>query len=163
MLKYVDATVVFAEIPDEVTLAISISNCPGTCKGCHSPWLREDIGEPLTVIALYELLEKNKGVSCICFMGGDNDTEHLKLLFKWVKENYPNIKTAWYSGSEYLKDKTMTGYLDYLKLGSYKEGFGPLDNPNTNQRFYQVIHTPTSSSLLIDITYKFWKKDSSEK
>lgn len=57
----------------------------------------------------------------------------------------------------------MTRYLDYLKLGSYKEGFGPLDNPNTNQRFYQVIHTPTASSLLIDITYKFWKKDSSEK
>ena len=59
MLKYVDSKVVFSEVPDEITLAISISNCPGTCKGCHSPWLREDIGESLTVIALYELLEKN--------------------------------------------------------------------------------------------------------
>ena len=55
-MKYADSKVVFSEVPDEITLAISISNCPGTCKGCHSPWLREDIGEPLTVIALYELL-----------------------------------------------------------------------------------------------------------
>ena len=28
MLKYVDSKVVFAEIPDEITLAINISNCP---------------------------------------------------------------------------------------------------------------------------------------
>ena len=163
MLKYIDSKVVFNEVPDEITLAINISGCPIGCPDCHSKYLWKDEGKELTIKELEKLIDDNWGITCISFMGGDNDTEHLKLLFKWVKENYPNIKTAWYSGLEYLKDKTMTRYLDYLKLGSYKEGFGPLDNPNTNQRFYQVIHTPTTSSLLIDITYKFWKKDSSEK
>lgn len=162
-MKYVDAKVVFSEVPDEITLAISISNCPGTCKGCHSPWLRGDVGESLTKTSIRELLEKNDGVTCICFMGGDNDIESLKQLIKWVKESYPKIKTAWYSGLDYLKDKEITKYLNYLKLGSYKESMGPLDNPHTNQVFYQVLHTPTNSTLLIDITYKFWKRDSSEK
>ena len=162
-MKYVDAKVVFSEVPDEITLAISISNCPGTCKGCHSPWLRDDVGDPLTKMSIHDLLEKNEGITCICFMGGDRDTESLKQLIKWTKENYPKIKTAWYSGLDYLKDKEMTKYLNYLKLGSYKESMGPLDNPHTNQVFYQVLHTQTDSTLLIDITYKFWKKDSSEK
>lgn len=162
-MKYVDAKVVFSEVPDEITLAISISNCPGTCKGCHSPWLRKDVGESLTKTSVRELLEKNNGVTCICFMGGDRDIESLKQLIKWTKENYPKIKTAWYSGLDYLKDKEITKYLNYLKLGSYKESMGPLDNPHTNQVFYQVLHTQTDSTLLIDITYKFWKKDSSEK
>ena len=162
-MKYVDAKVVFSEVPDEITLAISISNCPGTCKGCHSPWLRDDVGDPLTEVSIHNLLEKNEGITCICFMGGDRDTESLKQLIKWTKENYPKIKTAWYSGLDYLKDKEITKYLNYLKLGSYKESMGPLDNPHTNQVFYQVLHTLINSTLLIDITYKFWKKDSSEK
>lgn len=162
-MKYADAKVVFSEVPDEITLAISISNCPGTCKGCHSPWLRDDVGDPLTEMSIHDLLEKNEGITCICFMGGDRDIESLKQLIKWTKENYPKIKTAWYSGLDYLKDKEITKYLNYLKLGSYKESMGPLDNPHTNQVFYQVLHTPINSTLLIDITYKFWKKDSSEK
>lgn len=162
-MKYVDAKVVFSEVPDEITLAISISNCPGTCKGCHSPWLREDVGESLTKTSVRELLKKNNGVTCICFMGGDRDIESLKQLIKWTKENYPKIKTAWYSGLDYLKDNEITKYLNYLKLGSYKESMGPLDNPHTNQVFYQVLHIQMDSTLLIDITYKFWKKDSSEK
>ena len=41
MLKYVDTKVVFAEVPDEVTLAINISNCPCHCDGCHSEYLAD--------------------------------------------------------------------------------------------------------------------------
>ena len=47
MLKYVNTDIVFQEIPDEVTLAINISNCPCHCPGCHSHYLWEDIGLPL--------------------------------------------------------------------------------------------------------------------
>ena len=47
MVKYVNTEVVFEEIPDEITLAINVSNCPNQCPGCHSPYLREDIGEDL--------------------------------------------------------------------------------------------------------------------
>lgn len=38
-MKYSDAQVVFAEVPDEITLAISISGCPNRCPGCHSQHL----------------------------------------------------------------------------------------------------------------------------
>lgn len=36
MSKYVEEIEVFAEIPDEITLAISISGCPIHCKGISS-------------------------------------------------------------------------------------------------------------------------------
>ena len=48
MLKYVDTKVTFAEVPDEISLCINISNCPNHCEGCHSPYLAEDIGTELT-------------------------------------------------------------------------------------------------------------------
>ncbi len=73
MLKYVDAKVVMAELPDEITLAINISNCPCHCKGCHSSYLANDIGKPLTITRIEKLLEENKGVTAICFMGGDSE------------------------------------------------------------------------------------------
>ena len=56
MLKYVNTDVVFQEIPDEVTLAINISNCPCHCPGCHSRYLWEDIGLSLERVLLVWLL-----------------------------------------------------------------------------------------------------------
>ena len=47
MLKYYNYDIVFQEIPDEVTLAVNLTNCPHRCIGCHSPHLRHNIGEPL--------------------------------------------------------------------------------------------------------------------
>lgn len=58
MLRYVDYDIVFQEIPDEVTLAINLSNCPNRCKGCHSPHLLENVGESLTEESLGHLLQK---------------------------------------------------------------------------------------------------------
>ena len=72
MLRYADYDIVFQEIPGEVTLAINLSNCPNRCKGCHSPYLMDDIGEFLTEESLSWLLQKyGKAVTCVCFMGGD--------------------------------------------------------------------------------------------
>ena len=58
MLRYTDYDIVFQEIPDEVTLAINISNCPNRCKGCHSAYLMEDVGDLLTEESLSALLQK---------------------------------------------------------------------------------------------------------
>ena len=92
MLKYVETAVTFSEIPDEVTLCINISNCPCHCKGCHSPYLAEDIGILLADWAEYskeehsintpidKLIEANEGITCVCLMGGDSDTELLNAL-----------------------------------------------------------------------------------
>ena len=66
MLRYVDYDIVFQEIPDEVTLAINLSNCPNRCKGCHSPHLLENVGESLTEESLGHLLQKyGKAVTCV--------------------------------------------------------------------------------------------------
>ena len=58
MLKYYNTMVVFREIPDEITLAINITNCPCHCKGCHSQFLWEDTGTPLTFNEVENLIEK---------------------------------------------------------------------------------------------------------
>ena len=85
MLKYVDTLVSFSEIPDEISLCINISNCPYNCIGCHSPYLKKDIGENLTIEKLDELITKNRGISCVCFMGGDSDPVYINRLAFGVK------------------------------------------------------------------------------
>lgn len=37
-LKYVECTVTFEEVPTEISLTISISNCRFRCHGCHSAY-----------------------------------------------------------------------------------------------------------------------------
>ena len=72
MLKYLNTGIVFQEIPDEVTLSINITNCPCRCPSCHSQYLWQDIGEPLTPMVLDRFMTEYKNeVTCVCFMGGD--------------------------------------------------------------------------------------------
>lgn len=152
MLKYSDTLIAFSEIPDEVTLCINITNCPYHCPGCHSKWLWEDTGDRLDIGKLCDLVDANKGISCVCFMGGDNDMEELYRLFGFFPLLFKNLKLAWYSGRENLPEY-LPDCVDYIKIGPYKEECGPLNNPNTNQRLY----VRDSDNNLQDITYKFWK------
>lgn len=165
-MKYVDTLVSFSEIPDEITLCINISQCPNNCKGCHSPWLREDVGEDLNIESLYSLINKNKGVTCVCFMGGDQDPAEISNLAFAVKlrSDYP-YKTAWYSGKQHIPDEINVSDFDYIKIGPYIEEFGGLDNPNTNQKMYEVckVSKLPEKFILKDITNKFWKNDRTEK
>lgn len=158
MLKYVDILIAFSEIPDEITLAINLSNCPCHCEGCHSAYLAGDIGEVLNWESLEKLIKDNTGISCVSFMGGDNDPHSVDVLAEMVKYKYPNIKTAWYSGRQELSERIHLKYFDYIKLGPYEEDKGPLNNPNTNQRLYHVVHMKRDNKL-IDITNKFWKNE----
>lgn len=153
MLKYVETAVTFSEIPDEITLCINISNCPCHCKGCHSSYLAEDIGDPLNKTALSKLLENNKGVSCVSFMGGDNDPISIAALASWIK-THTDLKVAWYSGRQELNNivEKQLKWFDYIKLGPYIEEYGPLNSKTTNQRLYEV-----KDNKLHDITYKLWK------
>ena len=164
MIKYKPDTVsvVFEEIPDEITLAIEITNCPGMCEGCHSPWLREDIGEELTVEKLNELIDKNKGITCVCFMGEGKDPEALKRLAFGIhlRSDYP-YKVALYSGRDFVEEE-YDRYFDYIKVGPYVEKFGPLNKDTTNQRLYEVERISgtdfAEETIRRDITYKFWRK-----
>ena len=156
MLKYVNYEVVFAEIPDEISLAINISNCPCKCPGCHSPYLAEDIGTLLTQRRLKDIIEKNKGITCVCFMGGDLEPHYINTLAKQIKET-TDLKVGWYSGRQLLSAEIDPKWFDFIKIGPYVEQFGPLNNPNTNQIMYKVVHE-NGKNVLLNITNKFWKE-----
>lgn len=151
MIKYVDTGVVFREIPDEITLAINISNCPIHCPDCHSKELWKNIGKDLSQRALERLISENSGISCVCFMGGDAEPDVIALLAECVKRKYPDLKVGWYSGKEELPDNLDN--FDYVKLGPYIKEKGGLDNPDTNQVLYEIKH-PLE---ITNITSKFWK------
>lgn len=156
MLKYANTCIVFQEVPDEVSLAINISNCPNNCKGCHSDWLKTDTGTVLSPEELRKLIEPYRtDITCVVFMGGDNDPEGVLLLAKQVRDEYQGaIKTAWYSGKTDLPDFVDPRSFNYIKLGPYIEGFGPLNKKTTNQHMYRV----EPDGFMTDITFRFWKK-----
>ena len=149
-MKYTDTLVGFREVPDEISLCINISNCPHSCRHCHSPELQKDIGKDLTPAELEGLIDSNKGITCVCLLGGDIAPTDISVLGKLIKDK--GLKSAWYSGNERLDYRVSTDNFDYIKLGPYIEEFGPLNNKTTNQHFYQV-----TNNELEDITFRFWK------
>lgn len=156
MLKYTEAVVSFSEVPEEITLCINISGCPIHCKGCHSPHLWENIGDVLDTTILSGLIVKNKGITCVAFMGGDASVIDVLYFARWIKEN-TNLKVCWYSGkSTVVADlhSKLHHFVDYLKLGPFIEELGGLDSPTTNQRFFKVEQGVHGTSLK-DITFKF--------
>ena len=154
MLKYVNTGIVFQEIPDEVTLSINISNCPCHCSGCHSKYLWQDIGEPLTAETLDRFMERYSGeVSCVCFMGGDSEPQHVAALALYLRQEYPDVKVAWYSGRQQFPQGISKRCFDYIKVGPYIERLGALKQPTTNQRLYKH----TADEEFKDITPRFWR------
>ena len=158
MIKYLETLVTFAEIPDEITLCINITNCPCNCNGCHSSYLSKDIGEELNNDVLDKLISDNSGISCIAFMGGDSSPKEINDLAKYVKDKY-SISIAWYSGRQELSKDINLDNFDYIKLGPYIKEFCPLTSKTTNQRLYQYgkfFSDYTIDKCWRDITYKFW-------
>ena len=158
MLKYIDTMVTFSEVPDEISLCINISGCPNHCTGCHSSYLWEDYGEPLDLMHLTDLIDANKGITCVCLMGGDQDPAEVDYIAEDIKMYYPKLKTAWYSGKQELSKDVDLENFNFIKLGPYIENRGPLNNSNTNQRFYKV-----EDGKLKDCTYLFWRNDKRNK
>lgn len=155
MLKYVNTGVVFQEIPDEVTLSINLSNCPCHCPGCHSQYLWNDIGTPLTALALEGLVrEYETDITCVCFMGGDAEPESVDMLARYVKREHSNLKVAWYSGRTRVPAAINKADFDYIKVGPYIKHLGCLKDRTTNQRLYKKA----AGDDFTDITSRFWKK-----
>lgn len=154
MLKYLNTQVTFAEVPDEITLCINITGCKNGCKNCHSSYLAQDIGTELTFNEVRKFIKKNSGISCIALMGGDAEPDKINTLASFIINHYGSIKVAWYSGRQELNNNIDLCNFDYIKLGPYKEEFGPLNSRTTNQRFYKV-----NGKELVDITNKFWKHE----
>lgn len=139
MLKYCETDIVFQEFPDEITLAINISNCPHRCVGCHSPHLQTDCGDTLDEKAIEKLIEPVKNsITCVGLMGGDADPEGVVALAKYIKLMHPDLKVGVYSGNYGLPGEDTLSAIDYIKIGPYIDCLGPLDSETTNQKLYKI-------------------------
>lgn len=151
-LTYVGFDLVFTELPDEITLAFMLSNCPNKCEGCHSPHLRENIGQTLTTSVIDSIILTQENIlTAICFMGGDINPQLIDYFAEYVKKMY-GLKVGWYSGKDEIPDSINLDNFDFIKIGSYKKELGGLSSPTTNQKLYKV-----KNNKLIDITYKLQK------
>ena len=139
-LKYNGYSVVMQEVPNEVSLAINISGCPYKCEGCHSTYLWEYVGSYL-IEDIDNLLDKySKLITCVCFMGGDQNQIDLLLCLNKAKER--GLKTCLYTGNDNINsiNKKVIEKLDYIKLGKYIKEFGGLNSKNTNQKMFDLKH-----------------------
>lgn len=167
MLKYTETQITFSEFPDEISLCINISGCPNRCPGCHSPELWEDVGSQLDSPTVIQMINKNPGISCIGFMGGDQSPEEINKIAEDIRFLFPKLKIGWYSGRVNIPEEINYNNFDYIKTGPYIEEKGPLNNPSTNQRMFEIIHYNLFThndppiwdpkTILTDITDKFWK------
>ena len=151
MIKYLNYTISWQEVPNEVSLSFNLTKCPGHCYNCHSPELQEDAGNELIISKINEIcLKYSKHITCVTFFGGDNDLISLVELIKSV--NHIGFKTCVYSGL--IKNDILFNLfeLDYLKLGPYVDKLGGLKSKNTNQIFYKK-----NNGTFENITSYFWQ------
>ena len=153
-MKFTSHELVLQEVPGEVCLAFSVSNCPFRCAGCHSAYLQTDVGTILTLDLFTDILDSYKVPStgnypftCILFFGGEQHEEEFRTLLEYSQ--YLGLKTCLYTGANdvptYIKAN-----LNYLKTGPYLSESGSLLKSTTNQR---LLNLDTNT----DITYKFWE------
>ena len=151
-LKYVGYSIVMQEVPDEISLAFNISGCTHHCPGCHSDYLAQDIGHNLLADIDEVLNEYAQYVTCVCFMGGDHNTEELLTALWKVKAK--GLKTCLYTGCDTTDNiADLLPWINYLKLGHYDAEKGPLSSSTTNQRMYYI-----NDGYVTDITEVFWKE-----
>ena len=168
MFKIDSIKILTAEIPDEISLGISVKGCPKRCEGCHSSYLW-DIGDLGTLgeenssdsyeVSLGEIEQALKryekaGLTCILFLGGDWEHMLLESLLRHLKAHY-DLKLALYTGcnlDELLGLSELLETLDYLKVGPYMQELGGLSSRKTNQKLFKI-----QDKNLLDITYHFWR------
>lgn len=130
--------VVLQEVPDEISLALSISGCNLNCKGCHSSETFDPkFGEELTLSKLAQMIDHQKYITCVLFYGGEWLIEELEVFIDYVKSR--NLKVCLFTGRnlEYFSVEFLSK-LDFIKVGRYKENLGGLKSEQTNQKFIKL-------------------------
>ena len=157
-MKYLYCKEVFSEVPGEITLALSISNCQIKCKGCNQKELWEDIGSILDSSVLKTLLRRHRGITCVLFMGsGNKEYQVLNSLAMEVHKN--GLKVAVYLGEDNIPEELDKSYFDYIKIGHWDTSKGGLDSPTTNQKMYFLEHQEDGTYLETCINHKFLKNN----
>jgi len=151
-MKYSYPQIVLAEVPNEISLALSISGCPLHCKGCHSSetW-DKNFGKELTKEEIVRLLNLHKHISCVLFYGGEWEIDTLYNMCVLVKSY--RLKTALYTGLDdiaELQEYGLLKVLDYIKYGSYKEELGGLNSKNTNQHLFTINKGKLETELFLN-------------
>ena len=157
-MKYLYCKEVFSEVPGEITLALSISNCQIKCKGCNQKELWEDIGSILNSSVLKTLLQRHRGITCVLFMGSGN--KEYQVLNSLAMEAHKNgLKVAVYLGEDNIPEELDKSYFDYIKIGHWDTSKGGLDSPTTNQKMYFLEHQGDGTYWETCINHKFLKNN----
>lgn len=157
-MKYLYCKEVFSEVPGEITLALSISNCQIKCKGCNQKELWEDIGSILDSSVLETLLQRHRGITCVLFMGSGN--KEYQVLNSLAMEAHKNgLKVAVYLGEDNIPEELDKSYFDYIKIGHWDTSKGGLDSPTTNQKMYFLEHQEDGTYWETCINHKFLKNN----
>lgn len=157
-MKYLYCKEVFSEVPGEITLALSISNCQIKCKGCNQKELWEDIGSILDSSVLKTLLRRHRGITCVLFMGSGN--KEYQVLNSLAMEAHKNgLKVAVYLGEDTIPEELDKSYFDYIKIGHWDASKGGLDSPTTNQKMYFLEHQGDGTYRETCINHKFLKNN----
>lgn len=157
-MKYLYCKEVFSEVPGEITLALSISNCQIKCKGCNQKELWEDIGSILDSSVLKTLLQRHRGITCVLFMGSGN--KEYQVLNSLAMEAHKNgLKVAVYLGEDNIPEELDKSYFDYIKIGHWDASKGGLDSPTTNQKMYFLEHQGDGTYWKTCINHKFLKNN----
>lgn len=157
MLKYLYCKEVFTEVPDEISLALSISNCQIRCEGCNQKELWSDKGTLLSCAHITNLIFSHRGITCVLFMGsGNGEYKELNKLTREVKKHF--LKVAVYLGEDEIPKSLNLNNIDYIKIGHWEDSLGGLDSPTTNQVLYKVCHTGFNTYTLTNINSKFIKQ-----
>ena len=138
--------ITLSDVPNEIALSFCVAGCPLFCKGCS--WnATPDKNE--YDFDIKQEIDKEPLVTCINFFGGEWLEDELVDYLKYAKEK--KKATCLYTGLTLDEMKAqhplIIPLLDYLKVGRWVEQLGGLDNPNTNQIFYD-LHTYTSLNFL---------------
>ncbi|MBL4908752.1 MAG: anaerobic ribonucleoside-triphosphate reductase activating protein [Alteromonadaceae bacterium] len=131
-------TIVFQEVPNEISLCFSISGCKVGCKGCHSTELwNENYGIELSNKKFMQWLNKYKNlITCVVFFGGE--WQESALIEKLIIAKNFNVKTCLYSGQEHI-NINISQHLTFLKTGAWQAVLGGLDSITSNQIFRNMI------------------------
>ena len=137
--------VTLSEIPGEISLYFNIGNCTTHCKGCHSPELwdtaEEDLNTYMTPEDILDIIDVYRdGITAILFMGGQrNKIKFAEFILNVIRPASDIKPVGIYMGDCNISDLFAVGkWCRWVKIGTYMESFGGLDDPDTNQLFMEV-------------------------